>query len=158
MPNSSMTPQQLHEPPAGIDAVVEAYERFMLLVSAGHAPELVELTLSMAQMKVLYVLWARREVRMSELVGVLGVSISSVSELVDRLVDAGLASRRDDPADRRHVVVAITAEGIELLDRFRELGLREFRRLISGLNRDELELVERCIAVLTTAARQREPS
>lgn len=153
-----MTPQQLHEPPAGIDAVVEAYERFMLLVSAGHAPELVELTLSMAQMKVLYVLWARREVRMSELVGVLGVSISSVSELVDRLVDAGLASRRDDPADRRHVVVAITAEGIELLDRFRELGLREFRRLISGLNRDELELVERCIAVLTTAARQREPS
>ena len=43
---------------------------------------------------------------MSDLVARLGVSLSTVSGLVDRVVDHGLATRREDPADRRQVVVA----------------------------------------------------
>ncbi|HLA15708.1 MAG TPA: MarR family transcriptional regulator [Candidatus Limnocylindrales bacterium] len=151
-----MTPQQTRKPDTRVETVVDAYERFMQLISVGHAPELVELSLSMAQMKVLYVLWARREIQMSELVPVLGVSLSTVSGLVDRLVEAGLAGRRDDPADRRHVVVAITGRGIELMDRFRELGLTQFRALISGLDAGELDLVRRCIDILATAASRKD--
>ncbi len=130
----------------------------MQLISVGHAPELVEMSLSMAQMKVLYLLWARREVQMSELVGMLGVSISTVSELVDRLVEAGLASRREDTTDRRHVVVGITDAGIELLDRFRELGLRQMRRLLDALDAGELDTVRRSIELLTAAATRKDRS
>ncbi len=48
---------------------------------------------------------------MSDLVQRLGVSLSTVSGLVDRIVDHGLATRREDPADRRQVVVGADAAG-----------------------------------------------
>jgi DNA-binding MarR family transcriptional regulator len=152
-----MKPQEQSARAGEIESLVDAYERFMQLVSVGHAPDLVDLSISMAQLKALYVLWGR-EVQMSELVATLGVSTSTVSELVERLVEAGLASRREDSADRRHVVVAITDAGIELLDRFRELGRRQFRALISGLGPDEIALVHRSVELLTIAAGRKDPS
>jgi DNA-binding MarR family transcriptional regulator len=151
-----MTPQESLAAPS-IDATLEAFERFMQLVSVGHAPDIVEMSLTMAQMKVLYLLGARREVHMSELVGMLGVSTSTVSALVDRLVDAGYASRHDDPADRRHVVVGITDRGVDLLDRFRELGQRQMRSLLDGLEPADLTVVNRAITVLTAAATRKGP-
>ena len=64
---------------------------------------------------------------MSDLVARLGVSLSTVSGLVDRIVDQGLATRRDDPADRRQVVVALTEQGTAFLDRFRDLNAVQMR-------------------------------
>ena len=65
----------------------------------------------MPQAKLLHLVARAAEIHMSDLVHALGVSLSTVSGLVDRLVDQGLATRRDDPADRRQVVVALTAAG-----------------------------------------------
>ena len=43
--------------------------------------------------------------------------VPDVTRLVDRLESAGLAERRTDPDDRRVVRVAITVQGLALLDR-----------------------------------------
>ena len=45
----------------------------------------------------------------------------SMSELVDALERRGWAARRPDPADRRQVLVSLTAAGDEALDRGRRL-------------------------------------
>jgi DNA-binding MarR family transcriptional regulator len=157
-----MTPQQRSRTEAagrpGVDETVEAFERFIQVVSSSHAPTVVETSLSMAQMKVLYILGAQREIHMSELVPILGVSLSTVSGLVDRLVDAGLAGRREDPIDRRHVFVAVTPAGDDLLDRFRELGTRQFRSLLDGLSAAEIASVHAAIDLLTTAAARKDPT
>jgi DNA-binding MarR family transcriptional regulator len=71
-----------------------------------HAPEFTEAGVTMAQAKVLYVVMAAGELRMSELAARLGVSSSSASGLADRLVELGLLRRHDDPDDRRQVMVA----------------------------------------------------
>ncbi|PFG29598.1 MarR family winged helix-turn-helix transcriptional regulator [Paramicrobacterium agarici] len=44
----------------------------------------------------------------SELARRLGLSLAATSRLVDRLIDAGIARRREDPADRRRAVVEHT--------------------------------------------------
>lgn len=139
-----------------IDETLEAFERFMQLVSVGHAPDMVELSMSMAQMKVLYLLGTRRELHMSELVAMLGVSTSTVSGLVDRIVEAGYASRHDDPADRRHVVVGLTTAGGEVLDHFRELGQSQMRALLELLELEDLTTVRRAVEVLTDAATRKD--
>jgi DNA-binding MarR family transcriptional regulator len=108
--------------------------------------------MTMAQLKVLYLLWARREVRMSELVAMLGVSTSTISELVDRLVEGGQAGRRDDPVDRRQVLVGITPAGVETLDRFRELNQRQMRELLEAIDAADLATVRTAIELLTAAA------
>ena len=66
----------------------------------------------MAQLRCLHLIAAGGEIHMSRLVSQFGVSISTVSGLVERLVDRGFVSRHDDPADRRQVVLTATPAGM----------------------------------------------
>jgi DNA-binding MarR family transcriptional regulator len=116
-----------------------------------HAPEFTEVGITMAQAKVLYVLAAAGELRMSELATRLGVGMSAASEQVERLVDLGLLRRHSDEADRRQVVVTTTPAAIELLERFRELNQRQLRELLGRLDTGELAAVDRSIEILAQA-------
>lgn len=51
----------------------------------------------------------------------IGRHASSVSRLVDQLVDAGLVARRPDPDDRRQVLVSLTPAGSDVIRRFEAL-------------------------------------
>ncbi|HYO41969.1 MAG TPA: MarR family transcriptional regulator [Candidatus Limnocylindrales bacterium] len=117
-----------------------------------HAPEFLEIDITMPQAKLLYLIGAAGELHMSEIVARLGVSLSTVSGLVDRVVDHGLATRREDPADRRQVVVGLTREGADFIDRFRELNARQMREMLAVLDQTELEQVRRALAALDRAA------
>lgn len=66
----------------------------------------------------------------------LGLTPSSVTSLVDRLEDAGLARRRPDRTDRRRTAITITAEG----QRFVELARKWMHATLEGY--DESELVQ----------------
>ena len=117
-----------------------------------HAPEFLEIAVTMPQAKLLYLLGAAGDLHMSELVTRLGVSLSTVSGLVDRIVEAGLATRREDRADRRQVVVGLTPVGITFIDRFRELNARQMRELLDHLDDAELASVHAALAALSHAA------
>jgi DNA-binding MarR family transcriptional regulator len=134
-----------------IERVVDRYEALMHRLIEGHAPEFTEVGVTMAQAKVLYVLAAAGELRMSELATRLGVGTSAASEQVDRLVDLGLLRRHSDEADRRQVVVTTTPAAIELLERFRELNQRQLRELLGRLDAGELAAVDRSIEILAQA-------
>lgn len=135
-----------------IERVLLVFERFMNGMMSTHAPEFADVEVTMAQAKVLYVLAAAEALRMSELATRLGVSMSTASGAVDRLVELGLIERRADPLDRRQVFVAVTPAGAEVLERMRELNTRQMRGLLTRLRRDELAAVERAIDVLSRAA------
>jgi len=101
----------------------------------------------MPQAKVLYLL-SSGDLNMSELVSRLGVTLPTVSGVVNRLVDHGLIARRTSPSDRRRVFVGITAAGVELLDRFRDFNSRQVRDLLGVLDDTDLEQVRGFLAVL----------
>jgi len=137
---------------ARIERVVASYDLLMRRVATWHAPDLLEVAVTMSQAKVLYLAAASGGTHMSELATRLGVSISTTSGLVERLVDHGLLARHDDPADRRQVVVTITPTGLADLERFRELNAAQLRRLLGRLRDPELDVVERATALLAAAA------
>jgi DNA-binding MarR family transcriptional regulator len=139
---------------AMVERVLAEYETLMQRLAGTHAPEFLEIDVTMPQAKVLYLLGAAGELHMSALVAHLGVSLSTVSGLVDRVVDHGLATRHDDPADRRQVVVGLTPAGSAFIDRFRELNARQMRDLLGHLGDAELADVGRAFATLTEAARR----
>jgi DNA-binding MarR family transcriptional regulator len=101
----------------------------------------------MPQAKVLYLL-SVGDLNMSELVARLGVTLPTVSGVVDRLVERGLIARRVNPSDRRRVFVGITPAGVELLDRFRDLNARQLRDLLAVLDNADLEQVRGFLSVL----------
>ena len=134
-----------------IDAVVQRYDRMMHRLIQGHAGEFAEVEITMAQAKVLYVVLAAGGLHMSELAARLGIGSSSASEVADRLVELGLLRRHAEPEDRRQVVVTTTPEAEALLERFRELNQRQLRELLSLLDGDELDIVDRALETLGRA-------
>ncbi len=135
-----------------IDGVIAGFESLMQRLAGGHAPEFLEIDVTMPQAKLLYLLGAAGDLHMSELVQRLGVSLSTVSGLVDRIVDHGLATRREDTADRRQVVVGLTQAGREFIDRFRELNARQMRELLTHVSDSDLALLHDALSALDRAA------
>ncbi|HEY6793445.1 MAG TPA: MarR family winged helix-turn-helix transcriptional regulator [Kineosporiaceae bacterium] len=61
--------------------------------------------------RALAVLLSRGDLRLSELSEHLHIAPRSTTEVVDALVERGLAERRPDPEDRRAVLVRLTEHG-----------------------------------------------
>jgi DNA-binding MarR family transcriptional regulator len=127
-----------------------AYDDVMHRAAVLHAGAFMDIALTMSQAKVLYLL-ALGPLRISEAAHRLGVATPTASQLIDRLVELGFVVRRDDPADRRHVVVTSTPEGVRQLDLLRELGNREFRRVLDEIPDPDLSVLEQAFGVLRRA-------
>ena len=149
-----MTTNQINERDLAtrIQMVVDGYDRVVRRLTATRSAGIFESSVTMAQLKVLMLLGAKPETHMSELTTDLHLSLSTVSGLVEKLVENGLAARRTDDADRRQVLVSLTAQGGMFLDRFQELGKETLRELLSQLTADQVETVAQAMNVLIGAA------
>ncbi|HEY7418096.1 MAG TPA: MarR family transcriptional regulator, partial [Ktedonobacteraceae bacterium] len=72
------------------------------------------LNMTMAQLKVLLTLSMKRSAAISKLAHILNVSHPTASQLVDRLVQAGLVERVEDTTDRRVTLARLTEAGTAL--------------------------------------------
>ncbi len=132
---------------------MQAHEVFHRQMSALHAPELLELNLTLAQLKAVYLVAATGPIRMSALSVQLGTAISTTSGVVDRLVQAGMLARTEDPADRRQVLVAATPSALQQLEDLSELGRDRMRQLLNRLaSVKEIETIEAAVRLLGEAA------
>lgn len=132
---------------------MQAYERFHEQMTALHAPEVVELDLTLAQLKAVYLVAATGPIHMGALSVQLGTSASTTSELVERLVGLGLLERREAEGDRRQVVVGATPAALARIENLSELGRERMRELLARIaSVDDLRAVGRAIEVLADAA------
>jgi DNA-binding MarR family transcriptional regulator len=69
-----------------------------------------------------------------EIAGYLLVRHHSAVELIDRAVSAGLVLRRADSDDGRTVRIALTADGLQRLERLAAAHLEELERMTSQLH------------------------
>jgi DNA-binding MarR family transcriptional regulator len=72
-------------------------------------------------------------------------SSGGMTQILDRLERAGLVARAPDPADRRKVLVALTAEGLRTADAANARYASERERLLAGLSPDEVEQLDDAI-------------
>jgi DNA-binding MarR family transcriptional regulator len=80
--------------------------------------------------------------QVSDLAETFGVSVPSMSRAVDVLVKARLATRVEDPDDRRARRVEITAKGKQLVDTMvfvRQAGMESFAASLSVAQRRKLD-------------------
>lgn len=136
---------------ADLDRVVAVFDRLMHALMATHAPELNAIDLTMSQTKALYLVIAAGQLRMSELAARLGVTSSTATGLVDRLVELGHLARHEEPSDRRQVVVTATPDAEANLERFRELNSRRMREMLDRIDGADLATVEHALLILEAA-------
>ena len=73
------------------------------------------------------------------------VTAQSMADMITALQGRGLIERHRDQADRRRLVVALTTEGRELLDDYRDQVATLEKRMLAGLGSGETSQLRRCL-------------
>ncbi|MGN8132496.1 MarR family transcriptional regulator [Arthrobacter sp. RC1.1 241] len=116
-------------PPASreVEAVLAAADVLLRVVASSVAE--VEDVVNTPQLRVLVRIHNVGPQNLGGVAAELGVHASNATRISDRLVAAGLIERREDPADRRYVLLELTGKGKELVNTV----LEHRRQAIAGV-------------------------
>lgn len=143
----------------GIEALVTAVltaSRVLIGVSARSLAE-VEDTVTLTQFRSLVVLDSHEKINLNTFADLLSVTPSTAMRMVNRLLAAGLVTRRDNPVNRREVLLGVTDAGRVLVHSVTEKRRAEITRIVAAMataRREELVMALRAFA---EAAQEPEP-
>ncbi|WP_051791995.1 MarR family winged helix-turn-helix transcriptional regulator [Amycolatopsis jejuensis] len=103
--------------PDDVDAVTEAVltaSRLLVAVSARSIAAAGDL-ITVPQFRLLVILHSRGPLKQATLAELLGVTPSTASRMIDRLVAVNTVARQGNPSSRREVVVELTPEGARIV-------------------------------------------
>ena len=138
-----------------VTAVLTA-SRVLVGVSARSLAE-VEDTVTLTQFRTLVVLDNHEEINLNTLADLLSVTSSTAMRMINRLLTSGMVTRRDNPANRREVLLGVTDEGRRLVRQVTAKRREEITRIVAEMpetRRDELVMAMRAFA---EAAHEPEP-
>ncbi len=110
-------------------------------------------TLTMQQLKVVMFLSFAGSASGQELARFLGVGLTTVTGIVDRIVAQGLARRHEDPHDRRVRRVELSEDGRRLTSEIIEAGTGGYVRLLRRLDTETLRTMETVMRKIEDAMR-----
>lgn len=135
-----------------VDHILAIEKHIYQWVQLGGLPSWAEVDLTMPQLKVLILADRRRPMPTSQVARTLGMTLSTATGVVDRLVGQGLIERLEDPSDRRMVLLRATADGKELTDRLMRGGRVRLKEILNQLGDDELRTVADALDLLSKGA------
>ncbi|MFI5611890.1 MarR family winged helix-turn-helix transcriptional regulator [Amycolatopsis sp. NPDC051903] len=124
--------------PATADAITDAVltaSRLLVAVSARSLAAAGDL-ITLPQFRVLVILHSRGTLNQAALAELVGVTPSTTSRMVDRLVAVGMVVRQDSPSSRREIVVELTGEGERVVRLVTERRRREIARIVAKMPED----------------------
>jgi len=104
--------------------------------------------LSVVQFRTLLFLNRNPGASLSTVAEHLGLTLPTVSKMVDRMVANNLVTREDSSADRRRMTLTLTAKGQNLLAEARGGTLERLAGILEGLAPGEREVVHQAVQIL----------
>ncbi len=137
-----------------IKEVVVQLEETLRSLRSGISEEWFTTEVTMPQLRGLFLLLRNGPSRMGDLAANLGISISSATGLIDKLVDRGLVERSADPNDRRSVICALSSKGRELAERLLQLRRSQWESRLEGIPEEQLVSASRGLKSLLRGLRE----
>ncbi|MEE6272030.1 MarR family winged helix-turn-helix transcriptional regulator [Georgenia wangjunii] len=134
--------------------VSRAQDAITRLLARERTAPMLRTTLTIQQLKVLMLLRLEGPLGGHDLARRLGVSMPTVSGVVDRLVKRGMLERRTDPADRRVRLVALSAEGERTVIELENAGEKVRARVLSEMDVEGLRALAQGFAAMAEAVEQ----
>jgi DNA-binding MarR family transcriptional regulator len=103
-------------------------------------PELLELDITMPQLKIMIILYVRGPQRMSDLASNLSVTLATATGLVDKLVERDYIVRDSTMEDRRVVLCRLSAEGNKTISNIWDSARRHSRELLEAMDAGHLDM------------------
>jgi DNA-binding MarR family transcriptional regulator len=129
----------------GQSGLLSRLSRVGLLLDAFQHRCLDEFELRFIDFSVLRVLELRGALSPSELAEITLRSTGGMTQIVDRLIGAGLVGRTAHPNDRRRIVVDLTPRGRRLVAAAGKAYARERARVLGRLSEAELSDIDRAV-------------
>lgn len=107
-----------------------------------------EPSLSVPQFRVLVFLARYPNSSLSELAEHLGVTRATASTMTNRLVQQGLVDRREDPQQRRQIMLKLTQIGSDRLEEMRAITRNKIADLLDGVTIEELANISAGFTIL----------
>ncbi|MEU8521174.1 MarR family transcriptional regulator [Streptomyces sp. NBC_01216] len=139
-----------------IDAVTRAVltaSRLLVAVSA-RSLATVEESITLPQFRMLVVLSTHGPSKLVVLAEHLGVKPSTALRMVDRLITAGLVSRRTNPANRRETVLSLTEEGNRVVDDVTSRRREEITAILRRLGPAQRDALVEALSAFNSAGQE----
>lgn len=134
------------------DGLLERFGRLMRGLHQARGPHpspWADCPLTLPQLRALSLLACREQGLIGrELAAQLGVGPSAITPLVDRLVEHGFVTRREDPDDRRVTHLVATDAGLAILARMAAGQANLMRDVLAHLEAAELDAVGKAFDIL----------
>jgi DNA-binding MarR family transcriptional regulator len=127
----AQTPARADDVDAFTEAVLTA-SRLLVAVSTRSIAAAGDLV-TVPQCRLLVILDSRGPLNQATLADLLGVTPSTASRMIDRLVAAKLVARLGNPASRREVVIELTEEGARVVRAVTETRRREIAAIVAKM-------------------------
>ena len=134
------------------DRILECSDQVFRCLHAGQTEAWFDIDLTMPQVKVLMCVAQHENATSGHVARALGVSLPTVTGLVDRLVEHEFVARREDPLDRRVTRVVPTQRGKALVQALLRYRREAMTSLLARLSAEQLETVERAFDYLASVA------
>jgi DNA-binding MarR family transcriptional regulator len=118
----------------------------------------VEDAVTITQFRTLVVLEGHGDTRLNQLAERVGVTPSTALRMVDRLIAAHLVTRRENKADRREVLIALTVEGTRLVREITARRRAEIAAIVAAMPREGRQGVVAALNAFAQAAGEATPS
>ncbi len=114
------------------DAVLTA-SRLLVAVSA-RSIAAVDETITLPQFRLLVILHTRGPLKHATLSEFMGVTPSTATRMVDRLVSIGMLTRRASPTSRREILIDLTTDGDRVVRQVTAHRRRDIARIVARMD------------------------
>ncbi|GAA1768574.1 MarR family winged helix-turn-helix transcriptional regulator [Luedemannella helvata] len=134
-----------------IERIMSGQQLVQRMLAEDRSNPLLNSHLTMSQLKILLLLRLHGGSGGQELARHLGVSLATMTGIVDRLVAQGLVTRHEDPHDRRVRRIELDTRGREMIDHILTAGEEHQRRLMNRIDLAGLRVIDEAVTLLRTA-------
>lgn len=125
----------------------------VLVGIAARSLSTVEQTVTVTQFRTLVILETNAPMKLNSLADCLGVNASTAMRMVDRLLVANLVTRRDNPGNRREVLIELSTSGRGVVRKVTAARRAEIARIAGAMSEHQRD---RLISALRAFARAAE--
>ncbi|MCG8922549.1 MarR family winged helix-turn-helix transcriptional regulator [Lentzea sp. CC55] len=138
---------------SGVDALADAVltaSRLLVAVSARSIAASGD-TITLPQFRTLVVLQSRGAMKLTALADHLGVTPSTATRTVDRLLALEMVARQPNPASRREVVIELSESGRKLVRDVTRRRRAAIRKIVERMPEDQRQGLVDALNAFTTA-------
>jgi DNA-binding MarR family transcriptional regulator len=138
-----------------IEGILKLSDRLFRVLLPTVPQELLQIDVTMSQIKIMFILFINGQIRMSDMAADLQVTLATATGLVDRLVEKGLVVRESQPDDRRVVLCRLSEGGHGMVSGIWESARNNTRNILKTLDTARLRMLTEVLEVMLRLASQK---